>query len=141
MRIVIADCQSKVRNALRVLLGQQPGLEIVGEAQNSTELLALATASCPDLILLHWRLQGTTGPELLFALRRLRPRPLVLALSARTESYREAMEAGVDAFVSKMDQPERLLSAIRCLGTCVTGGPSVADSEKAGQEQPVTAPR
>jgi DNA-binding NarL/FixJ family response regulator len=116
MRVLVADSQSKVRNALHVLLRQQPGLEIVGEADSAGELLAQAEAVKPDLVLVHWRLSGVPGEELLRGLRMRCPGLRILALSARPESCQEALTAGADAFVSKMDQPERLLGAIRCIG-------------------------
>ena len=112
MRILIADSQSKVRNALRVLLRQQSGLEIVGEATEAVELLARVKSLQPDLVLVHWRLSGVRGEELLTGIRTQCPGMRVLALSARPESCQEALTAGVDAFVSKMDQPERLLATI-----------------------------
>ncbi len=56
MRILIADRQAQVRFALRTLLGQQPRLEVVGEAATAEELLAQAERTRPDLVLLHWRL-------------------------------------------------------------------------------------
>jgi len=111
MRIMVADRQSKVRFALRTLLRRQKGLEVVGEADTVEELLARVEATCPDLVLLHWRLSGG-GPDLVPALRKIRPGLRVIVLSARPEACGEAMLAGADAFVSKMDNPEKLLAAI-----------------------------
>lgn len=111
MRIVVADRQSKVRFALRTLLGRQKGLEVVGEADTGEELLARVEAACPDLVLLHWRLSDA-GPSLLPALQRVRPGLRVIVLSARQEACGEAMLAGADAFVCKMDPPDKLLAAI-----------------------------
>ena len=53
MRIRVADEQAKVRFALRVLLGQQTGLETVGETTSAGDLLALTRAARPDVVLLH----------------------------------------------------------------------------------------
>jgi two-component system nitrate/nitrite response regulator NarP len=116
MRILVADEQSKVRFALRVLLGQQPGLEIVGEATDSEELLAQAKAVSPDLVLVHWGLRGLVPADLLAALRRGSHDLRVVALSARPEARSAALAAGADAFVYKVDPPERLLAAIRSVG-------------------------
>jgi DNA-binding NarL/FixJ family response regulator len=114
MRIMVADRQSKVRFALRTLLRRQTGLEIVGEADTGEELLARVEATCPDLVLLHWRLSGG-GPDLVPALRRIHPGLRVIVLSARPEACGEAMLAGADAFVSKMDNPDKLLAAIAAI--------------------------
>jgi DNA-binding NarL/FixJ family response regulator len=114
MRIVVADRQSKVRFALRTLLGRQKGLEVVGEADTGEELLAQVEAACPDLVLLHWRMSDA-GPSLLPALQRVRPGLRIIVLSARQEACAEAMLAGADAFVCKMDPPDKLLAAIEMI--------------------------
>jgi DNA-binding NarL/FixJ family response regulator len=111
MRIVLADHQSKVRFALRMLLVRQPGLEVVGEAATVEDLLALVDATHPDLLLLHWRLCEEM-PELLATLTRDCPGLHVIALSVRQEACGPALDAGAEAFVCKMDPPEKLLAAI-----------------------------
>jgi DNA-binding NarL/FixJ family response regulator len=117
MRILIADDQPKIRFALRVLLTQQPGLEIVGEAVDGTTLLAQVRSQHPDLLLLSWELPDldVTGP--LSALHDICPDLCVVALSGRPEARPAALAAGVDAFVSKTDLPEKLLAAIGQCGT------------------------
>ncbi len=111
MRIVVADSQSKVRFALCTLLKRRPGLEVVGEAVTAEELLAQVEAIRPDLVLLHWRLQEG-GAELLRVLKEVCPGLRVVVLSAQPEMGSEALCAGADAFVCKMDPPEKLLAAI-----------------------------
>ena len=113
MRILVADEQSKVRYALRVLLGQQPGVDIVGEAIDTDDLLTQARMSSPDLVLVHWGLRGSVGCDLVPALRQINHDLRVVALSARPEARCAALAAGADAFVFKADPPERLLAAIR----------------------------
>jgi DNA-binding NarL/FixJ family response regulator len=115
MRILVADSQSKVRHALCVLLKQQPGLEIVGEAASALELLTQTEKCRPDLILLHWRLQALTTVDLLPALRRIYPGLHLIVLSARREACQAALDAGADAFVCKMDPPDSLLAAIQAI--------------------------
>jgi DNA-binding NarL/FixJ family response regulator len=113
MRILLADDQSQVRFALRVLLEREPGLTIVGEATDGEGLLAHVTTTLPDVVLLGWELPGLTATDALALLRRIRPDVLVIALSGRVEARLEALSAGADAFVSKADPPERLLATIR----------------------------
>ena len=113
MRILVADEQSKVRYALRVLLRQQPGLDIVGEATDTEDLLAKARAASPDLVLVHWGLRGLVASDLVPALRQINDDLRVVALSARPEARCAALAAGADAFVFKVDPPERLLATIR----------------------------
>ena len=120
MRVLLADDQSKVRSALRLVLEQQPGIHVLGEAVDTTGLLDWVTVTCPDLVLLDWELPGLeadgpstgSGQRLLSTLRELCPCLAVIALSGRPEARRAALDAGADAFVSKGDPPERLLAAV-----------------------------
>jgi len=113
LRILLADSQPKVRFALRVLLEHQAEFEIVGEIEDDKELLALTEAISPDLVLLHWRLNGSVAADVLPELRAVCPGLRVIVLSARPEAQEAALAAGADAFVSKVDPPERLMAAIR----------------------------
>ena len=112
MRILLADHRPKIRFALRALLEQQPEFDVVGEAANAEELLIQTEATCPDLVLLDWGLRGQNMVMLLRALRRLCASATVIVLSGRPELRKAALDAGADAFVSKVDPPERLLAAI-----------------------------
>ena len=115
MRILVADDQAKVRFALRVLLQQQPRLEVVNEATDGESLLVSASIDCPELVLLDWELPHLAGKEALTALRSTCPGVLVIALSGRPEVRSAALAAGADGFVCKCDPPERLLGAIAAL--------------------------
>lgn len=112
MHVLIADEVPAVQAALRVLLEQQPGIEVVGEATDAEELLAQAESTRPDVVLLGWDLQARATADLLSALRRLCPASYVIALGSRPDARQTALDAGADAFVSKADPPERLLAAI-----------------------------
>jgi len=112
MRILLADDEPRVRFALSVLLEQQPGLEVVGEALDAEDLLRQAEAACPDLVLLDWGLSGLAPEELLTGLRKARPELCVIALSGRPEARQTALDAGADAFVCKCDSAQRLLAVI-----------------------------
>lgn len=112
MLILLADDQPKVRLGLRVLLERQSGFTIVEETDNAGDLLSKAQATHPDLILLGWELPGLDTDDALSTLRQICPKPVVIALSGRPEARRAALKAGADAFVSKADPPERLLTTI-----------------------------
>ena len=126
MRILVADDQTKVRSALKLLLEQELGLSVVGEASEVESLLAQMETIQPDLVLLDWELPGrqvgsSGGLEtgLLATLRTSCPRLKVIALSGRPEARQVALTAGADAFVLKGDNPEQLMTTIRQL---VEGG-------------------
>jgi DNA-binding NarL/FixJ family response regulator len=112
MRILLADDESNVRYGLRVLLEEQSELEVMGEAANALDLLAQVETACPDLVLLSWELPGLTGTDLLPTLRRACDELHVLVLSGRPEARQASLDAGANAFVSKVESPERLLAAI-----------------------------
>jgi DNA-binding NarL/FixJ family response regulator len=116
MRILLADDQPEVCSALRLLLEQESGLEVVGEAAEIEELLAQIEATRPDLVLLDWELPGLNASSSLSALRSCCSRLVVVALSGRPEARRAALDAGADAFVSKGYPPERLLETLQTVG-------------------------
>ncbi|MCL4464845.1 MAG: response regulator [Chloroflexi bacterium] len=121
MRVILADGQAKVRSALRLLLEQEPEMTVVGEASAADELLSLASAARPDVVLLSWELPGMVvggqpkAHPVLPALQALDCKPLVVALSGRPEAGPAALGAGADCFVSKGDPPDSLLTAMRNL--------------------------
>jgi len=136
MYVLLADDQTRVRFALRVLLEQQVGLQVMGEAADASELLALAHKTCPDLVLLAWGLPGLPMNELLSALHLTCPHALAVALSERQEFRQEALDAGADAFVSKINPPERLLAVIEdCWRKWRIGHPGVGPQGFQGQHQ------
>jgi DNA-binding NarL/FixJ family response regulator len=112
MRILLADGESNVRYGLRVLLEERPEFEVVGEAADAEDLLAQIEAACPDLVLLSWGLPGLAGADLLPTLRSVKDDLYVIVLSGRPEARQTVLDAGANAFVSKVEPPERLLAAI-----------------------------
>jgi len=112
MRILLADDEFSVRYGLRVLLEEQTRSQIVGEAANAEELMELVKAACPDLLLMSWGLPGRESADLLDAVRRACQELYVIVLSGRPEARQAVLDAGADAFVSKVEPPERLLAAI-----------------------------
>jgi DNA-binding NarL/FixJ family response regulator len=116
MRILLADHESNVRYGLRVLLEERSEFEVVGEAADAEDLLAQIEASCPDLVLLSWGLPGLAGADLLPALRSVCDDLYVIVLSGRPEARQAILDAGANAFISKIESPEQLLAAIASAG-------------------------
>ena len=112
MRILLADAQPNVRYALHVLLANRPELNLAEDATDASELISLLTAEDPDMLILDWMLPGLAEVGSIAALRDIKPNLIIIALSSRPELGREAINAGADVFVSKIDPPERLLTAI-----------------------------
>jgi DNA-binding NarL/FixJ family response regulator len=124
MRILIADDQERVRFALRILLTQQPGLQVVGEASNGEVLLAQAGTIAADLALVDWELPRLAEAGGLPALHRSSPALQVVVLSSRPGVRQAALAVGGAAFVSKGEPPERLLTVIRSCGALTEPGGS-----------------
>ena len=130
MRILIADDQERVRFALRVLLAQQPGLQVVGEAANGEALLAQAGAVAADLALVDWELPRLAEAGGLPGIHRSAPALQIVVLSSRPGVRQAALAMGGAAFVSKGEPPERLLTVIRrCGAVTEPGGPMLPPND------------
>lgn len=113
MRVLLADDQAEVRSALRLLLEQEQGWQVVAEAAGALDLLAAVRTARPDLVLLDWELPDLQPLAFIAELNALQPRPRLVALSGRPEAERPALAAGADAFVSKGDPPGRFLAVLQ----------------------------
>jgi DNA-binding NarL/FixJ family response regulator len=112
MFALLADDDPKVRSALKLLLEHEKDVMVVGEVADTGMLVSRARDLLPDLVLLDWELPGVRSQTLIAALRSTGPGVRVVALSGRPEARQEALVAGVDAFVSKGDPPQTLLSVL-----------------------------
>ena len=116
-RILIVDDHDTVREGLRLLLAEEPALEVVGEAASGEEAISLASALTPEVILMDVALPGIDGLE---AIRRIRasgarPRILVLTSFANGMLLDEARSAGAAGYLFKNVLKEKLLQAIRAV--------------------------
>ena len=115
VRVLIVDDQGMVRAGFRSLLGDEPDIEVVGEAANGEEAVALAGALAPDVTLMDIRMPVLDG---IAATRRLveagvATRVLVLTTFALDEYVFEALRAGASGFLLKDAPAEELVAAIR----------------------------
>jgi len=115
IRVLVADDQAMVRAGFRMLLKNQPGIDVVAEAENGLEAVDKAARFAPDVVLMDIRMPTLDGLE---ATRRIlaadeRVRVLILTTFDLDEYIYEALRAGASGFVLKDDPPEQLLAAIR----------------------------
>jgi DNA-binding NarL/FixJ family response regulator len=117
LRILIADDQHLVRAGFRTILSTQPDLEVVGEAADGTEAIAMADDLKPDVVLMDIRMPGLDGIE---ATRRIvsRGQPpeirvLILTTFDLDEYVFDALQAGASGFLLKDSSPEQLIAAVR----------------------------
>jgi DNA-binding NarL/FixJ family response regulator len=112
VRVLIADDQADVLNALRVLLEQQEMHFVIDEAEDADGLFLKLEKTKPDLLLLDWELSNRDMADVIPRIRELAEDIRIIAMSVDPEAESQAKAAGVDAFVSKGDSSEPLLSAI-----------------------------
>jgi DNA-binding NarL/FixJ family response regulator len=115
IRVLICDDQALVRGGFRAILGTKPEIEVVGEAENGSEAIALAARRRPDVILMDIRMPVLDGVE---ATRRLvasgsTARILMLTTFDLDEYVHAAIRAGASGFLLKDVTPAELLDAIR----------------------------
>jgi DNA-binding NarL/FixJ family response regulator len=115
LRILIASGRSLTRSALSFLLQEASGFDVVGEAADSEELLALVQNRHPSVVLLEWGLPGEPGVDLLPALRDRNSRPVVIVLSGRPELEQAVQDAGAHAFFNLGESPQRLLATLQAI--------------------------
>ncbi|MBV7670786.1 response regulator transcription factor [Streptomyces halstedii] len=115
IRLLLAEDQSMVREALAALLGLEPDIEVVAQVARGDEVLAAARAHCPDVALLDIEMPGRTGIEAAADLHRELPgvKVVVVTTFGRPGYLRRAMEAGADAFLVKDAPASRLAAAVR----------------------------
>jgi DNA-binding NarL/FixJ family response regulator len=116
IRVLIADDQDIVRAGLRMILDAQPGIEVVGEAVDGREAVALARALRPDVCLLDIRMPEVDGIE---ATRQLAgpdiddPLAVVVITTFDLDEYvHGALKAGARGFLLKDAGPALLTQAI-----------------------------
>jgi DNA-binding NarL/FixJ family response regulator len=115
MKLLIADDNPEVRSALRLLLEQEPLQALVMEASDVQGVLARLSKSCPTVILMDWELPGLHKNGVLQELHSYCQNVKVIALSSKYEARQEALAIGVDAFISKTEPAEQILSTLHSL--------------------------
>ena len=135
--ILLADDDPQVCSAIRLILEQEPGTQVVAEAVDGEGLLKQFSESCigtkgsgentttkliPEvqhfILLLDWELPGFNPVEQIPQLRASYPKLIIVAWSVQTDARQIALGSGADAFVSKSDPPDQVMAKLRALVTC-----------------------
>ncbi|MBW3092314.1 response regulator transcription factor [Bifidobacterium sp. 82T10] len=132
IRVVIADDQELVRAGFAMVIGSQPDMQVVGQAGDGAQAVALAETLRPDVVLMDVRMPGMDGIE---ATRRVsslqasadgRPTRVIILTTFDLDEYvMAAINAGASGFLLKDTEPETLLSSIR---TVFNGNAIIAPS-------------
>jgi DNA-binding NarL/FixJ family response regulator len=114
-RILLADDHAMVRRGLRLVLDAEADLEVVAEATDGIEALALALREDVHLAVLDVAMPGLTGLQVARELSARRPelRTLMLSMHAGEQYLFEALRAGASGYVLKADAGEMLIEACR----------------------------
>ncbi|MEU0277227.1 MULTISPECIES: response regulator transcription factor [unclassified Streptomyces] len=117
IRVLLADDQTLLRSAFRVLVDSEPDMEVVAEAADGAQAVALARSTRPDVVLMDIRMPGTDG---LAATRMISAEPdlaavhVVMLTTFEVDEYVvQSLRAGASGFLGKGAEPEELLNAIR----------------------------
>ncbi|MET9483785.1 response regulator transcription factor [Streptomyces sp. NPDC006638] len=160
IRVLLADDQTLLRSAFRVLVDSEPDMEVVGEAADGAQAVTLARELRADVVLMDIRMPGTDG---LAATRMISADPelagvhVVMLTTFEVDEYvLQSLRAGASGFLGKGAEPEELLNAIRIAaageallsplatkGLIATflaqGGSSVDDRDMAAYSERLTA--
>ncbi|THC52657.1 response regulator transcription factor [Streptomyces sp. A1499] len=115
IKVLLAEDQGMVREALAALLGLEPDIEVVAQVGRGDEVLAAAREADVDVALLDIEMPGRTGIEAAAELRAALPavKVVVLTTFGRPGHLRDAMESGARAFLVKDAPAAQLAAAVR----------------------------
>jgi two-component system response regulator NreC len=115
LRILVVDDHAVVRAGLKLLLGNEEGFEVVGEAGTADEAILRARLLEPDVVLMDVVMPGRSGIDAARELRELLPETRIVILSMQDDpSYvREALQAGASGYVLKEGADTELVRAVR----------------------------
>jgi two-component system nitrate/nitrite response regulator NarL len=113
--VLVVDDHPLFRKGVLQLLAMEPSIEVVGEAGNAAQALALVQQHEPDLILLDLNLKAESGLDILAAIKADDPsrRVVMLTVSDAADDLIGAIRAGADGYLLKDMEPEQLLDRVR----------------------------
>jgi DNA-binding NarL/FixJ family response regulator len=117
IRVLVVDDHAVVREGIRHVLAGEPGFEVVGEAANGEQALALALAERPDVIVLDVTMPGESGLRVAPKLRAAVPstRVLIMSMHENAEYVREGVRAGASGYLLKDSAAAELRLAVRAV--------------------------
>ena len=117
-QVLIADDQALVRRGFRLVLEIEPDLEIVGEAADGLEAVALTRDLAPDVVLMDVRMPNVDGVEAtrrITADDRCHAKVIMLTTFDMDDYVYDALQAGASGFLLKDIQPELLVAGIHAV--------------------------
>ncbi|MDD2135642.1 response regulator transcription factor [Pseudomonas kurunegalensis] len=136
--VLIVDDHPIVRLSLRMLL-ERERFHVVGEVGNGSEVAQVARDLRPDVVILDIGLPGLDGMEVIKRLQCLEPVPKIMVLTGQaTDLYvRRCLDAGIGAFVTKEEDHEALLFALKALTKGYSTFPQMSVNSNSLESEPV----
>jgi len=117
VRVLLAEDQRLMRSGLATMIGLQPDMEIVGEADNGRSAVELAQKLSPDIVLMDIAMPELNGIDATQQVAVLDPPPKIIVLSLYSDQRHvtDALKAGASGYVVKDSPLEELVLAIRAV--------------------------
>ncbi|MEZ3160782.1 response regulator transcription factor [Microbacterium sp. BWT-B31] len=119
IRVLIVDDQALIRTAVREILRAAADVEVVGEAVDGAEAVAVAMAQHPDVVLMDIRMPQLDGIEATARICRdpalARTRVLILTTFEDDDNVVAALRAGASGFIGKGSEPDEIVRAVRAI--------------------------
>ena len=127
MRMLIADDHAVVRAGIRMLVSAHSDIDVIGEARDGAEAVAMAVELRPDVVVMDVAMAGLSGLEATRQLRQSLPdtKVLMLTMHADEDYFFEAVRSGASGYILKEAAPSEVVEAIR---TVARGGVSFDSS-------------
>ena len=131
LRILLADDHAIVREGLKRLIESQPGMVVVGEAENGGDAISMAVALAPDIAVLDISMGETNGSRATREIRQHCPKTKIIALTVHEDKtyLHDLLEAGASGYILKRAASDELVHAI----SVVAGGGIYVDPRVAGK--------
>jgi len=115
IRVLVVDDQELFRRGIIMLLGAEPGIEVVGEAGDGIEGAELAESTAPDVVLLDIRMPRRSGIEACIDIKQAVPSAKILMLTVSDEEadLYEAVKSGASGYLLKDSSIEEVAQAVR----------------------------
>jgi DNA-binding NarL/FixJ family response regulator len=119
-KVVIADDHALMLAALKRVLRDEEGIEVVGEARSGAEVVPVVDDARPDVVLLDVQMPDVDGLTCLAMIRRRFPDVAVIVLSASSDPHivAGARAAGAQGYVLKTVAPDELVRVLRAISPC-----------------------
>ncbi|MDH3944444.1 MAG: response regulator transcription factor, partial [Anaerolineae bacterium] len=115
IRLLLVDDHAVVRSGLHMILDNEDGIQIVGEADTATEALEKVSELQPDVVLMDIGLPDMSGIQATKQIKEMHPDTAVVALTIHEdeEYFFQMLDAGATGYLPKRAAPEELLTAVR----------------------------